>query len=481
MRSMYTGVSGLKAHQLKMDIIGNNIANVNTVGYKGQRVTFQEVFSQTIKGASSPQSGKGGTNAQQVGLGISLSSIDTFHIRGAVQRTDSVTDLAVNGDGFFMLSNSSDYLNRNYTRAGNFNLDEDGNLVASNGYKVLGYMVDPNTGVMKSSLEGLKISKATADDAKATTYSNFEGNLDSSTAKLTATDLPVQPPATAPQPPFPVPFAVAGSGTTPVPYDILDLGTAKSWETTYQYTDSLGGLHNLKYTFVRGLTTKGTVGGDREWGVMIKDLDTGNYYRVDGENGGGTFGGATPSTTTNIIFPIQFDVNGKILDDVTHKSTLSLTIPTINGSSPTPVTVDLSKLTQFASDSTAAGTKSDGYTQGFLDTYSIGPTGEINAVFTNGQNKVIGRVALAVFKNPAGLEKTSENMYQITPNSGDAIVGVPGDGSMGSLNPGTLEMSNVDISSEFTEMITTQRGFQANSRIITTSDEMLQELVNLKR
>jgi flagellar hook protein FlgE len=468
MRSMYSGVSGLKAHQLKMDIIGNNIANVNTVGFKGQRVTFQEVFSQTIKGASSPQSGKGGTNAQQVGLGISLSSIDTFHIRGAVQRTDSVTDLAVNGDGFFMLSNSSDYLNRNYTRAGNFNLDEDGNLVASNGYKVLGYMVDPNTGVMKSSLEGIKISKATADDAKATTYSNFEGNLDNNIAKLTATDLPVAPA---------VPF-VAGSTVVPITNDILDLGTAKSWETTYRYTDSLGGLHNLKYTFVRGLAANGTVGGDREWGVMIKDLDTGKYYQSSGTNGGGTFGGAA---ATNIIFPIQFDVNGKILDDVTHKSTLSLTIPTINGSSPTPVTVDLSKLTQFASDSTAAGTKSDGYTQGFLDTYSIGPTGEINAVFTNGQNKVIGRVALAVFKNPAGLEKTSENMYQITPNSGDAIVGVPGDGSMGSLNPGTLEMSNVDISSEFTEMITTQRGFQANSRIITTSDEMLQELVNLKR
>jgi flagellar hook protein FlgE len=120
MRSMYSGVSGLRAHQLKMDIIGNNIANVNTVGFKGQRVTFQEVFSQTIKGASSPQSGKGGTNAQQVGLGISLSSIDTFHIRGAVQRTDNITDLAVNGDGFFMLSDSTDNLSRSYTRAGNF-------------------------------------------------------------------------------------------------------------------------------------------------------------------------------------------------------------------------------------------------------------------------------------------------------------------------------------------------------------------------
>ena len=467
MRSMYSGVSGLKAHQLKMDIIGNNIANVNTVGFKGQRVTFQEVFSQTIKGASSPQSGKGGTNAQQVGLGISLSSIDTFHIRGAVQRTDKITDLAVNGDGFFMLSNSTDFINRSYTRAGNFSLDNDGNLVASNGYKVLGYMVDPNTGVMKSSLEGIKISKATADDAKATTYSIFEGNLDNAIPKVTT--LPV--------------FTAKGSGTPAATKDSIDFGTSKYWETTYKYTDSLGGQHNLKYTFVRGMKSDGTVPvnnatdttTDATWGVFVQDLDTGNYLKADGTNGGA-------ANLAAAMVPIKFGTDGK-LDTVTAGYAKQLTPQFLatNGAKNFGVTVDLTKLTQFASDSTAANTKSDGYAQGFLDTYSIGQTGEINAVFTNGQNKVIGRIGLAVFKNPAGLEKTSENMYQITPNSGDAIVGMPGDGSMGSLNPGTLEMSNVDISSEFTEMITTQRGFQANSRIITTSDEMLQELVNLKR
>lgn len=455
MRSMYSGVSGLRAHQLKMDIIGNNIANVNTVGFKGQRVTFQEVYSQTIKGAGSPQAGKGGTNAHQVGLGISLSSIDTFHIRGAVQRTDNNTDLAVNGDGFFVISDSPDYLNRSYTRAGNFSLDEAGNLVASNGYKVLGFMVDEATGVMKSNLEGIKISKAQADDAKKSTYSIFEGNLDNNLAKLKAGDLPTTP------------FAAG-------PPETLDLGAAKYWEATGQYVDALGGKHNLKYTFVRGLTAAGGVGGDREWGVIIKDLDTGSYYRNDtGANGGGAF--------NNIIVPIQFDANGKLLVDGSHKDSITLTIPPKNGAASFPVDIDFSKLTQFASESNAAITESDGYPQGFLDSFSIAPTGEVNAVFTNGQNKVIGRIALAVFKNPAGLEKTAENMYQLTPNSGEAIIGLPGDGSMGSINPGTLEMSNVDISREFTEMISTQRGFQANSRIITASDEMLQELVNLKR
>ncbi len=463
MRSMYSGVSGLRAHQLKMDIIGNNIANVNTVGFKGQRVTFQEVYSQTIKGAGSPQTGKGGTNSQQVGLGISLASIDTFHIRGAVQRTDNPTDLAINGDGFFIVSDSPDYLSRSYTRAGNFNLDEDGNLVAANGYKVLGYMVDPKTGVLKSSLEGIKISKATADDAKASTYGIFEGNLDNGLTRA-AVD----------------PTYTSTAAGTP---DTLNLNGSKSWETTYQFIDSLGGQHNLKYTFVRGLGDDGKViasGGDSNWAVFIQDLDTGKFFTEPGTVGNPYVESAgTGTPLASIAIPIKFGTDGK-LDPASLKS-LKLTIPAKNGSAPFNVDINLSDLTQFSGESNVAGTKDDGYTQGFLDSYTIGPTGEINAVFTNGQSKVIGRIALAVFKNPAGLDKTSENMYQITPNSGAAIIGLPGDGSMGSLNPGTLEMSNVDISREFTEMISTQRGFQANSRIITTSDEMLQELVNLKR
>lgn len=469
MRSMYSGVSGLRAHQLKMDIIGNNIANVNTVGFKGQRVTFQEVYSQTIKGAGSPQAGKGGTNAHQVGLGISLASIDTFHIRGAVQRTDNNTDLAINGDGFFVISNSSDFMNRSYTRAGNFTLDSEGNLVASNGYKVLGYMVDPATGTMKSSLEGIKISKATADDAKATTFSIFEGNLNNAIPKV----------ASLPAVPF-RPQNITNDPATNVPKDVLDLGDAKTWETTYKYIDGLGGQHNIKYTFARGLGSNGqpiATGGDNDWVVFVQDLDTGRYFVKSTD--GTPYGQSGATTIENIAIPIQFGTDGKLTDASMKK--LNMTIPGKNGSAPFPVTVDFSQLTQFAGDSNVAVTESDGYAQGFLDSFSIAPTGEINAVFTNGQNKVIGRLALAVFKNPAGLEKTAENMYQLTPNSGDAIIGMAGEGSMGSINPGTLEMSNVDISREFTEMISTQRGFQANSRIITASDEMLQELVNMKR
>ncbi|HYF83050.1 MAG TPA: flagellar hook protein FlgE [Clostridia bacterium] len=460
MRSMFSGVSGLRAHQLKMDTIGNNIANVNTVGYKSQRATFQEVFNQTIRGAGSAQEGKGGTNPQQVGLGISLSSIDTFHIRGAVQRTDNLTDLAVNGDGFFILSNSDDGMSRSYTRAGNFSLDETGNLVASNGYKVLGYMMDQTTNTLKSQLEGLKISKAEMVAAKATKDAGFEGNLDNQIARLSAN-----------------PTFAAGA--------IVPPAGAKFWETTNTVYDSLGGKHTLKYTFFRGIDENGSTASadatDSDWGVTIYDQDEKKYYNGNDDPKATMNTTDVPTAYTENLFHLNFGVDGIMTAASENGGKVKLKVPTKNGSSPIDIDIDFSKLTQFANESNAAVTSTDGYPQGSLDTFSIGPTGEISGIFTNGMSKIIGQVALSVFKNPAGLEKTSENMYQVTPNSGDPITGVPGSSGLGSINSGTLEMSNVDISNEFAEMISTQRGFQANSRIITTSDEMLQELVNLKR
>lgn len=476
MRSMFSGVSGLRAHQLKMDVIGNNIANVNTVGFKSGRANFQEVFSQTVKGAGSPQLGRGGTNPQQIGLGISLSSIDTFHVRGAVQRTDNNTDLAINGDGFFILSNSSDFLSRAFTRAGNFTLDEDGNLVASNGYRVLGYMEDeekntnPDKTVLKGVLEGLTISKSKSFPAKATDSATFTGNLNNNLIKLG--DGPEDVIAYTPK-------GVNDFATIQFPSDV------EYRETTSTFYDSLGGQHNVKFIFVRGLLADGTGGGeDNEWGVIVQNLETGTFFgnyddangiitSVDGDDP------LDPADVTGMAIPISFNSNGSIDSASVHDITLEMRGK--NGSSNFSVNIDLSQLTAFSNESSASVASKNGYKQGYLDTFSIGPTGEIYGIFTNGQSRVIGQIALAAFKNPAGLEKTAENMYQVTPNSGDAIYGLPGSSGLGALNPGTLEMSNVDISREFTEMISTQRGFQANSRIITTSDEMLQELVNMKR
>jgi len=474
MRSMFSGVSGLRAHQLKMDVIGNNIANVNTVGYKSQRATFQEVFNQTIKGAGSPQAGRGGTNPQQIGLGISLASIDTFHIRGAVQRTDNNTDLAINGDGFFILSNSADFLSRTYTRAGNFTLDEYGNLVAPNGYRVLGYMEDEERNpapdgstVLKGVLEGIVISKSKSYPAMATNSATMEGNLDKDLARVPAgTD------------PDDIDNYIEYNNLTKT-FEVKN--GVKVRETTTVFYDSLGGQHKVKFTFIRGLAsgTSGTsVGADNEWGVIIQNLDDMSYFAKDDSTSV-----SDPPQLSEIVIPIQFDENGKITTGSSNDKATSviLQVPGNGIFEDMEVKVDFSNLTQFANESTASITNKNGYPQGYLDTFSIGPTGEIYGIFTNGQSRVIGQIALATFKNPAGLEKTSENMYQVTPNSGEPIIGLPGSSGLGALNPGTLEMSNVDLSAEFTEMITTQRGFQANSRIITTSDEMLQELVNLKR
>ena len=245
MRSMFSAVSGLRAHQLRMDAIGNNIANVNTVGYKANRVTFQEVFNQTLRGAGSPQAGLGGTNPQQVGLGINVASMDTFHIRGAVERTDYNTDMMINGDGFFIVSNDANFLNRSYTRAGSFALDRDGNLVTPDGYRVLGYMAD-DQGVLGANLEGLVISKAQTFDARVTENVGYEGNLNSETDVWDVAN--------------PIVGANPGEGV----YEPFTLANGEASfriragqegfvarETTFEVYDALGGIHRIKQAFVK--------------------------------------------------------------------------------------------------------------------------------------------------------------------------------------------------------------------------------------
>lgn len=456
---MFSAVSGLRAHQLRMDVIGNNIANVNTVGFKGSRVTFQEVFSQTLRGAGSPQEGRGGTNPQQVGLGINVASMDTFHIRGAVERTDYNTDLMVNGDGFFIVANGD---NRSYTRAGNFALDTDGNLVTADGYKVMGYMADEN-GVLKSTLDGLVISKAVSFDAKVTENVGFEGNINSETTKFANTTNLVGADDT---------FVYVLNGGK---YEINPLfEDSVARETSFQIYDNLGGVHNIKQAFIKVPDTTGTPPESR---YMVETF----YVKPDGTMVHATEGAAAPAPAIDAAAnkELVFDSNGKL----TTASKIEITIPegNTNGAGDLVFEIDLNKLTMFANSSTASATTIDGYKQGTLEDFTISATGEIFGIFDNNQRKILGQIALANFKNPAGLEKMGGNMYRTTSNSGQAMIGVAGSGGFGNLNPGALEMSNVDLSREFTNMITTQRGFQANSRIITTSDEMLQEVVNIKR
>ncbi|HEY9059831.1 MAG TPA: flagellar hook protein FlgE [Pseudobacteroides sp.] len=453
MRSMFSGVSGLRAHQTRMDVIGNNVANVNTVGFKSGRVTFQEVFSQTMKGASAPDSttGRGGTNPMQLGLGLGVGAVDTIHTRGSLQRTDNPTDLSIEGEGFFILKGGSADLFK-FSRAGNFGVDKLGNLVSSGGLNVYGwqdyggamqadgsYKFDTEKPVEPINLYSDVYNKnKRMIAARQTSSAVFAGNLDASKAPLgsaISTSLPQ----------FTVPMTVY---------------------------DTLGNNYKISINFWKdsasGITASGTTGGT----VWFWSASSGSGVNA-------TFG----SSTANGF--LQFDTKGQIVTTASGYSTNPM-IQLIPGSSvgtqPIDVTLDFQKLTMYDADSSVKPSDVNGYPTGNLVTFNIGSDGIITGVYSNGQQQPLGLLALAGFENPGGLQKVGDNMYLPTTNSGDFKKAVkPGGEGVGSLNPGTLEMSNVDLSREFTDMIVTQRGFQANSRIITTSDEMLQELVNLKR
>ncbi|MGE5473457.1 MAG: flagellar hook protein FlgE [Ignavibacteriales bacterium] len=446
MRSMFSGVSGLKSHQTKLDVIGNNIANVNTVGYKSSRVTFQEVFSQTVRGAGAPDTttGRGGTNPMQVGLGMGVAAVDTVFTRGSVQRTDNSTDLSIDGDGLFIVKGGSDdsYC---FTRAGDFTVDKMGNFVTSSGGNIYGWQYhtsDPNN-------PGTEVY----DTEKAVEPINIYSDSYNGNKKIIA------PSATD---------EVALSGNL----NMNDTPTDDAIIVPLTVFDAYGNEYEAEVQFQKSAT-------DHVWNYTVSDTE------------------ATPrfaDVTGTITFDTTAGNEGKALTATGGANAPGTPVPALKrmitlglnavDASLTNITyeLDFGKITQYATDSSAKAYSVNGYNSGTLSSFSIGSDGVITGIYSNGQQQPLGLIALANFENPSGLQKVGDNLYRATTNSGEFKKGVkPGAEGLGTLNPGTLEMSNVDLSSEFTEMITTQRGFQANSRIITTSDEILQELVNIKR
>lgn len=451
MRSMFSGVSGLRVHQTRMDVIGNNIANVNTVGYKSQRVTFSDVFSQTISSATgaSDATGRGGINAMQVGLGVGVSSIDMLMTQGAAQRTDNPFDVMVDGDGFMVVGDAN---GRYYTRAGALRLDDAGNLVIPNGMKVQGWLATDN-GSGEYTINAQEVQPINlfspqfkAASPTATTKAEIAGNL-------CATDEKKQ-------------FSVG-------------------------VYDSLGNYYTIPLTATKKTSAGAGDEATTTWTISVTEAET-EAETIDGKKTKKFMSDAKGNkvaidSTQDITQDITFDSNGK-LTALTKTGTnggedkFAFDIPLNNitgvgGSSFDNVSVDISGLTQYATDSTAEGKAMNGNSAGTLSGYSIDKNGVITGTYTNGEKRTMAQVVLAQFDNPAGLEKVGDNLYAATNNSGE----FDGIGEAGSFSTGVLEMSNVDLSSEFTDMIVTQRGFQANSRIITVSDEMLQELTNLKR
>lgn len=427
MRSLFSGVSGLRNHQVRMDVIGNNISNVNTVAFKAGRVTFKEGFAQLLQGASRPPGDHGGINPIQVGLGMQVGSIDTMFSQGNLESTGLNTDLAIQGDSFFVVAKGNQHY---YTRAGNFQLDADGRLVSpTNGFVVQGRMAD--NGVFLDGIRDIVLPFGQKTAARATDAVTLAGNLNAAAPIFTGT------------------FDAAGRA---------DPQNANSWtESSITVYDSLGNQWDVKIRFWKT--------ADDEWS-----------WELDGTNlpAGFTPPNGTPQTLT-------FGPDGTLNAPATPP-TITFDPP---GAQPISITVDLGSgvngITAFAGTNTAVLRDQNGYTAGQLQSFSIDRAGTITGAFTNGTSVVLGQIVLADFNNPAGLLRVGDNMYEVSGNSGGAVLGYALEGSRSTLVSGALEMSNVDLAQEFTSMIIAQRGFQANSRVITNSDEMLQEVVNLKR
>ncbi|MCD6170022.1 MAG: flagellar hook protein FlgE [Candidatus Latescibacteria bacterium] len=419
MNSLFAGVSGLRNHLTKMDVIGNNIANINTLGFKAGRTTFKEMLAQTIRGASRQRAATGGVNPLQYGLGMAVASIDNIFSQGGLEMTGKSTDLAIQGNGFFILS---DGVSNYYTRAGNFSYDATGYLVdPGTGYILQGKMADSVTGEIPSgtAIEDIQLPLGQTAPANATTKVSYSGNLD----------------------------AAAN----------LD----DSYSTSIRVYDSLGDTHTLTLTFTK------EDGNKWKWTASVTGAEAGS---VSGNSGTVTF------ESDGSLDPTKF----KYDNDAT-----SFEFTPDNGAALMSITFDpgtgFNGLTQFRSPSTAIAKSQDGYGMGTLDSISIDSSGVISGIFTNGVTRNLAQIVLADFNNPAGLLKVGDNMYQESANSGQAVKGIARSTISGSVSSGYLEMSNVDLAQEFTKMIIAQRGFQANARTITTTDNMLGELVNLKR
>ncbi|MDQ1287681.1 MAG: flagellar hook protein FlgE [Actinomycetota bacterium] len=400
LRSLFSGITGLRAHQTLMDVVSNNIANVNTTGFKSSTVVFEDTLSQTIRNAAAPTPVIGGINPAQIGLGVQLGAVSTTFGQGSAQNTGKSTDLMVQGDGFFVLRNGGE---STYSRAGAFTFDTNGRLVTPQGAVVQGWIGTNGVVNTDNPVTDIVVPAGTLIPPTVSTTVTLGGNISAGT-------------------------------TTP-----MTLGA-----TVY---DSTGVGHSLAIV----LTTTGSAPP---------------VYTIDVSE-------PADATVTPVSGSVNFQANGSY--DTTT------TPPQITLADGSVITIDPSGLTQFGGEKSLSVTKTDGAAAGSLQQFQIGSDGGVLGIFSNGQKLTMAKLALANFNNPPGLEKIGSTSFRATPNSGLAQVGIPGSGGRGGLLGGTLEMSNVDLAQEFTNLIIAQRGFQANSRVITTSDEMLQNLVDIKR
>lgn len=418
--SLFTGISGMKANGIALSVIGDNIANMNTIGYKASRVTFGDVMSQTLTS---------GTSSSQIGRGVFMSDISPLFTQGSFESTGNALDLAIDGDGFFIVRDNSGTF---YTRAGQFTLDKDGFVVNSDGLKVQGYQYTPGgqlTGIL-GDIDVSQFNNSTAPTGNVIISANIDSRA----------------------------TAITGG------FDINDPTATSNFSSTATVYDSLGNARNITLYFTK------TAGNAWQWNAVVDGKDS-----------------ASGNTEIQASGTMTFDSTGALINLTSSTGTVSgvSSGEVFNfggGATPNqPIAINFQNFTQLASESATLFQSQDGFPAGALKALSVSQEGIISGIFTNGQIKPIAQLATAKFMSPTQLIKFGKNLYAESFESGHALIGTPNNSGLGRVISSALELSNVDLAEEFVRMISAQRGFQANSRIITTSDELMQELVNLKR
>ncbi len=428
--SLFSSVSGLNAFATGLSVVSNNIANMNTVGFKDSSASFADILGRNLNGASL---------GSQIGSGVFVNNIRTQFTQGSFETTGNGLDLAIEGDGFFLVRSPSgaEY----YTRAGLFNIDRNGLISNPDQMLLQGYQAD-SLGSLTGQVGNIDLSTATFPP-QASSRVDLSANIDSRAA-------------------------------IPAAFDINDPTGTSNFSTSVTMYDSLGNGHPVSVYYRKSATA--ATGNTWEWFAVVDATDSASGTRQIQAQGtlGFTTGGAL-DTESAITYPTGgFDFSGGATQNQTIAFDFGDSITTDGGSGFTGVT-------QFGSASAVLNQTQDGYTSGALTGVSVNREGLINGLFTNGKSRTLGQVTLARFNNPQGLSKAGNNLYAVSADSGQPLTGAANSGGMGRIQSNSLELSNVDLAQQFVKMIEYQRGFQANSRVFTVSDDILQELVNLRR
>lgn len=434
--ALYTGQTGLESSSTDLSVIGDNIANSATVGFKASRADFSNTMAQQMTGA--------GGAVSQVGLGAELLSVQKILTQGALNNTGVATDLALDGGGFFVVAGShSGQQGQFYTRDGQFSMDKSGYMVNQEGLRVQGYPADP-TGVIGPTAGDMQLGSASSP-ALATSTVTIKANLD----------------------------AAAQVAVPPVAFDPLNPVATAQYSTGVTAFDSLGIQHQVDVYFVK---TGNAATGEAQW----------SYHALT--DGGGLTGGTAGVATEIQSGDMTFDLTGKLATvgnvagtfnpiNATQGQALTFNMGDDTGTGGT----GLKGLTQFAAQNGAISVTQDGYGSGVLSSISIDKVGKVQGAFSNGTSRVIGQLAVATVNAADQMSRVGGNLFAETTASGNPTLGKAASGGRGSIAAGALENSNVDLSNEFIHMITAQRNYQANAKTITTADALLQELMNLKR